>query len=210
MQNSICKILEFMKMLDKFCLTERVTKLSDGTFETDSSHTFKLMFMVMMIYPYLQHKYDYTKLLEMALVHDIAEAETGDFPRAIQRMHPEIKKIKEEQEQAAMQKYKNILPEPVNQKIFALWQEYESKETPEAILVAALDKIDANLQANQYNNGDVRYWLDLEDGEDYFRINTEKKPLVARLNEKIVSDLEEAVINLTKENTLKCQINIKL
>ena len=52
--------------------------------------------------------------------------------------------------------------------------------------------------------------MDLEDGEDYFRINTEKKPLVARLNEKIVSDLEEAVINLTKENTLKCQINIKL
>jgi len=210
MQNKINQILEFMKILDKFCLTERVTKLSDGTFETDSSHTFKLMFMIMMVFPYLKHKYDYTKLLELALVHDIAEAETGDFPRAVQRMHPETKEIKDAQERAAMEKYKNILPPPLNQKIYALWQEYEEKNTPEAILVAALDKMDANLQANQYNDGDVRYWLDLQDGEDYFRINTEKKPLVAKLNEDFISRLEDAIINLTKENTLKCRINIRL
>ena len=74
MQNKVAQIFEFMKVLDKVCLVKRATLLSDGTPETDSSHTFKLAFWMMLIYPYLKHKYDYTKLLELALVHDIAEA----------------------------------------------------------------------------------------------------------------------------------------
>ena len=143
------------------------------------------------------------------MVHDIAEAETGDFPRAVQRMHPEMKELKEQQEKIAMEKYRNVLPAPINQKIYDLWQEYEAKTTREAMLVSALDKIDANLQANQHKNGDVQYWLDLEDGEDYFRINTEKKPIVSCLDEEFISKLEDAIIALTKENTAKCRINIK-
>ena len=206
MQNKAEQILQFMKVLDKACLVERATRLSDGRFETDSSHTFKLCFLCMLVYPYLKHKYNYTRLLELALVHDIAEAETGDCPRSVQRRHPEMKAQKDLREREAMLKYKDILPEPLGGQIFDLYQEYEGKQTPESRLVTALDKIDANLQANQYHDGDVRYWLDLEDGEEYFTINTEKKPVVAVLDEEIVEEVENAVIALTKGNIAKCNI----
>lgn len=204
MQNKISQIFEFMKVLDKVCLVKRATLLSDGTPETDSSHIFKLAFMVMLVYPYLKHSYNYTKLLELALVHDIAEAETGDCPKSVQYAHPEIKLLKKQKELAAMQKYRNILPPEIGTRIFELWKEYEEKQSPEAKLVGALDKVDANLQANFYHDGDVRYWLDCEDGEQYRRINTEKKQAVAILNEEFIEELEKGTISLSKENMQRC------
>lgn len=203
MQSKVEQIFEFMKVLDKVSLVKRATLLSDGTPETDSSHTFKLIFWVMLVYPYLKHKYNYTRLLELALVHDIAEAETGDCPKSVQYAHPETKQLKKKQELMAMQKYKNILPTESGERVFALWNEYEEKQTPEAKLVAALDKIDANLQANFYHDGDVRYWLDCEDGEQYRKINTEKKQVVAILDEEFIKELEKGTIAVSEKNMRK-------
>lgn len=200
MQNKVAQIFEFMKILDKVCLVKRATLLSDGTPETDSSHIFKLAFWIMLVYPYLKHQYNYTRLLELALVHDIAEAETGDCPKSVQYAHPEMKQLKKEQELAAMQKYRDILPPEIGNRIFDLWQEYEDKQTPEAKLVTALDKVDANLQANFHKGGDVRYWLDCEDGERYRQINTEKKAVVAILDEEFVEELEKGTIAVSEEN----------
>lgn len=208
MQNKIAEILEFMKVLDKVCLVKRATLLSDGTSETDSSHSFKLAWLLMMIYPYLKHEYNYTRLLELAIVHDIAEAETGDCPKAVQRANPDAKKRKDEAELSAMQKYRDLLPTELGGRVYDLWREYEDKKTPESRLVTALDKIDANLQANQHRNGDVRYWLECEDGAQYLTINTEKKQVVAVLDEPIVESLEDAVIALSLANLQKCGIKM--
>lgn len=208
MQNKIAQIFDFMRVLDKVCLVKRATLLSDGTVETDSSHTFKLAFMVMLIYPYLKHKYDYGHLLELALAHDIAEAATGDYPKAMQRAHPEIKAKKDAEEYAAMQRYSAILPEPLHSKIWDLYREYEEKQTPEAKLITALDKVDANMQANFYNNGDIRYWTEYEDGEQYYKINTEKKPVVAILDEEIVEALEDGTIELALTNMAKFGVKL--
>ena len=103
-------------------------------------------------------------------------------------------------ELSAMQKYRDMLPPEIGSRIFELWSEYEEKQTPEARLVSALDKVDANLQANFHQNGDVRYWLDCEDGEQYRRINTEKKPAVAVLDEQFIEELENGTIALSQEN----------
>ncbi|MBR1756130.1 MAG: HD domain-containing protein [Alphaproteobacteria bacterium] len=208
MQNKVEQIFDFMRVLDKVCLVKRATLLSDGTVETDSSHSFKLAFMVMLIKPYLKHEYDYARLLEMALVHDIAEAETGDYPKAMQRAHPEIKAKKDAEERVAMERYCKLLDEPIRSKIWNLYAEYEGKQTPEAKLITALDKVDANMQANFYNNGDIRYWTEYEDGEQYYKINTEKKPVVAVLDEPIVEALEDGTINLALTNMKKFGIEI--
>ena len=208
MQNKVEKIFEFMRVLDKVCLVKRATLLSDGTVETDSSHTFKLAFMIMLIYPYLKHKYDYTRLLELALAHDIAEAETGDYPKAMQRAHPEIKAKKDADEKMAIERYAEMLGENSGNKIRELYNEYEAKKTPEAKLVSALDKVDANMQANFYHDGDVRYWTEYEDGEQYYKINTEKKAIVAELNEPIVEALENGTINMALTNMKKIGVSI--
>ena len=206
MQDKVAEILEFMRAMERVCLIKRDTLMSDGTAETDAAHIFKLAFLIMLVYPYLQKKYNYTRLLELALVHDIAEGITGDCPRSAQIAHPERKKEKERQEQEAMRLYQKMLPEPLNEQIFSLFSEYEARETPEAKLVSVLDKMEANLQANRFGDGDIRYWQDCENGEEYYRIATAKKPMVNELNEEILTELEKSIIELTLENMRRCNI----
>ncbi len=185
----IDKLINFMRALEEVCIVKRDLLLFDGTTENDAMHIFKLSFLVMLIAPYLKNNVDYTKMLELALVHDIAESKTGDYTAANQLAHPEIKKEKQKKENAAIKELKAMLPPPLNKKIYALYQEYEKKETLEAKIVSALDKLEANLQANQYQNGDVHYWQECENGEEYYKLSLRKKELVAEIDEPILTDL---------------------
>ena len=101
-----------------------------------------------------------------------------------------------------------MLPYPVNEHIFALFCEYEERKTPEAKLVSVLDKMEANLQANRFGDGDIRYWSDCENGEEYYKIATAKKQLVSELKEDVLSELEQSIISLTLENMAKCKIKV--
>lgn len=204
----IDKIINFMRVLEEVCVVKRDLLLFDGTTENDAMHIFKLSFLVMMIAPYLKNKIDYTKMLELALVHDIAESKTGDYTAANQIAHPELKAEKKKQETAAIKELKAMLPPPLNQKIYSLYQEYEKRETPEAKIVSALDKLEANLQANQYKNGDVHYWQDCENGKEYYKLSQMKKALVAEIDEPVINELENAIISLARQNIQKSNINI--
>jgi putative hydrolase of HD superfamily len=206
MQKTVGDIVDFMNVIERVCLVKRDTLLSDGTPENDAAHIFKLAFLVMLVYPYLQHKYDYSKLLELALVHDIVEGVTGDCPRSAQVANPQRKTEKEKNERAAIESYRQMLPPPLDERIYNLFMEYESKATPEALLVSALDKLEANYQANRFANGDIRYWQECENGNEYYKIATAKKQTVAKLDEPILTEMEEKVIKLTLENMQKCRI----
>lgn len=206
MKSNVEKILDFMQLMERVCLVKRDTLLSDGTAERDSSHIFKLSFFIMLVYPYLKKKYNYEKLLELALVHDIVEGITGDCPRSAQIAHPERQIEKQKRETEAIEYYRSVLPSPLNEKIYDLFLEYEKKETPEAKLVSALDKLEANYQANRYGDGDIRYWQNCENGEEYYKIATSPKAIVSEINEEILTLLEQKVIKLTLENMKKCQI----
>jgi len=205
----IDKIINFMRMLEEVCIVKRDLLLYDGSTENDAMHIFKLSFLVMLITPYLKTPVDYTKMLELALVHDIAEGKTGDVTAANQIAKPELKKEKIKKEAAAIKELKAILPSPLNKKIYTLYKEYEKKETIEAKIVSALDKLEANLQANQYKDGDVRYWKLCENGREYYKMALKKKPIITEINEPIITDLENAIIKLSKENMQKCRIKIK-
>ncbi len=205
----IDKIINFMRALEEVCVVKRDLLLFDGTTENDAMHIFKLSFLVMLITPYLKSDIDYTKMLEMALVHDIAEGKTGDYTAANQIAHPELKKEKQQRETIAIKELKSMLPPPLNQKIYNLYKEYEAKETIEAKIVSALDKLEANLQANQYQNGNVTYWKECENGEEYYKMALLKKNLVAEIDEAILKDLEKAIIKLSQLNMEKCHISIK-
>ena len=202
----IDKIINFMRALEEVCVVKRDLLLYEGSTENDAMHIFKLSFLVMMIAPYLKTTVNYQKMLELALVHDIAEGKAGDYTLANQRVNPNLKKEKKKKETAAIKELKSMLPTPLNKKISALYQEYEKKQTIEAKIVSALDKLEANLQANQYQNGNVSYWKDCENGTEYYKMILEKKQTIAELNEPIITELEKAIISLSKTNMKKCQI----
>lgn len=205
----IDKIINFMHYLEEVCVVDRDLLLFNGTTENDAMHIFKLSFLVMLITPYLKTPVDSLKMLEMALVHDIAEGKTGDYTAANQRINPELKKEKQQREAQAIKEIKSLLPPPLNKKIYSLYQEYEKKETIEAKIVSALDKLEANLQANRYKDGNVRYWKKCENGSQYYQMALEKKPLVAEINEDIITELENAIIKLSRQNMEKCHIPSK-
>lgn len=198
-----------MRVLEELCIVKRDLLMYDGSLENDAMHIFKLSFLVMMITPYLKTPVDYTKMLEMALVHDIAESKTGDYTAANQIANPNLKKEKQQKEAIAIKEIKKLLPSPLDKKIYQLYQEYEKRETIEAKIVSALDKLEANLQANQYKDGDVRYWKSCENGTEYYKMALQKKPLVAEIDEKIITDLENAILALSQNNMTKCHIKKK-
>ena len=203
----IDKIINFMRALEEVCVVKRDLLLYEGSPENDAMHIFKLSFLVMLIAPYLKSPVDYTKMLEMALVHDIAEGKVGDYTAANQIANPSIKEEKKYKEAQAIKELKKLLPSPLNKKIYDLYEEYEEKKTLEAKIVSALDKLEANLQANQYKDGDVRYWGLCENGGEYYKMALKKKPLIAELNEPIIKDLEKAIIALSRENMQKCALH---
>jgi len=206
-------IISFMKIVETLCVVKRDNKLSNGESESDSDHGFKLCFLAMMVMPYLKEKADYTKILEMALVHDIVEARSGDISMSAQQNNPDLKAQKKAAEKEAIAYYKSVLPAPLNAKIYDLFMEYEARETREAKLVYALDKLEAHLQANWHKDGDVHYWGDCPNGHLYYEIAARKTPAPEEkalrfLNEEILDDLETLIYKLAQENMAKCGITL--
>lgn len=89
---------------------------------------------------------DRRRVLEIALVHDLAEAETGDFPRRVRlEDQPVTTKEKAELELAAMNELGKTFPE-----LQEIWWEYEEGGTPESRFVRDMNLVDMCLQALIY------------------------------------------------------------
>ncbi len=115
---------------------------------------------------------DRDRVLKLALVHDLAEAITGDPPpydrvdvppandvEAVRdffsRRHvraAEDKRAKDRRERSVMTELTTLMPESVAGEIADLWNEYEEQSTPEARFGKDLDRFEAFLQARAYES----------------------------------------------------------
>jgi putative hydrolase of HD superfamily len=113
---------------------------------------------------------DRDRLIKLVLVHDLAEAITGDPPpydRAdvpprdrpealhafFSRRHvrtAEDKAAKDAREAEAMATLRDLMPDDAGDEIVALWREYEAQRTPEARFAKDLDRFEAFVQARAY------------------------------------------------------------
>lgn len=206
--NTADTLLSFMKTIEKLCFVNRDNLLTTGGFESDADHSFKLAVLIMMIHPFLKQPVNLAHMLQMALIHDLAEAATGDISLSAQSGDATLYQKKKADEEIAFRTYANTLPAPLGDMFLSLFHEYEKRQTREAQIVYALDKLEASLQANQYHDGDIRYWADCINGRWYY-VNVQiKKELIAQLGEEIISDLEQAIITLSQENMKKHHIEI--
>lgn len=98
--------------------------------------------MTFMIAEELKLDIDINHAVRIALVHDVAEAITGDYDSWKVEQGKFSKEDKKKLEREAMNKFRSILPAPLDQEIFDLWLEYEESQTPEAKYIKALDKIE--------------------------------------------------------------------
>jgi putative hydrolase of HD superfamily len=131
---------------------------------------------------------DRTRAVEMAVIHDLAEAITGDIATRVAEMDdPTLREKKRASEAAAIAR---LLPgadpnsKPVASALLELWREYESVATEVARFVRDMNMIDMCAQAyyyaveRRYDDHSSEHFPDFRGMEEFFattrpRISTE-------------------------------------
>ena len=113
--------------------------------ESVADHSWRIALMALLVGRDTASNVDATKLLQMALVHDLAESVVGDITPYCGVSDKE----KHQQELQAMQQLTSPLG-ALGQVFLSLWQEYEQGTTPEAQMCKDLDKLEMILQALEY------------------------------------------------------------
>src|SRR5206468_2698482 len=157
-RDQLTRILDVLHIAERLKHEMRHSWLANGRQESVAEHTWRVALMVIMVAPYLDQTVDIEKCLKLALLHDLAEAETGDIP-VFENQQRDRKQAKYYNEQRAILHIKSMLNDEVGQQIYELWEEYERQECYEAKFVRALDKLEVQLQ---HNEADLSTWLHLE------------------------------------------------
>lgn len=133
------KQLQFLIEVDKMKTIFRQTLLTDRSRrENDAEHSWHFALMAMLLYEYADpEKVNLTRVMKMALVHDLIEIYAGDTFAYDEKGN----ESKEKREHAAAQKLFTMLPKDQGQEIWSLWQEFEQMETADAQYAAALDRL---------------------------------------------------------------------
>ena len=93
---------------------------------------------------------DVERALELAVVHDVAEAETGDVAT---RVDPEAQEVTDAEKHAREREAMEGFAATLDDDLLERWEAYEALDTPEARFVKDMDLLDACLQALVYERG---------------------------------------------------------
>jgi putative hydrolase of HD superfamily len=140
------KIFNFLHKIDNLKSTYRYNKTSAGEKESSADHSWRLALTTFIIADELKLDIDVNRAIKIALVHDLAEALTGDIDAILIAEGKFSKEEKEKQEIEAIMHLQRTLPEVIGKEISALWHEYNNCKTKEAKFVKALDKIETLTQ----------------------------------------------------------------
>ena len=152
--DSLVELLLELQILDRVPRSGYVLRGVDDP-ESVSEHSWHVVFLVWVLGARIPGL-DVHRAMEIALIHDLAELRVGDLPRTAARYFPEG--AKDRAESAAMEEVLAPLPESARQ----LYAEYQARETPEARLVKACDKLQLMLKVSVYESwgatGLAEFW----------------------------------------------------
>ncbi len=97
-----------------------------------------------------ERELDPNRAVRLAIVHDLAEAETGDIPTRADSTADTPDPIETD---AAEQQAIAELTGPLPARLRHDWDEYESRQSPESIFAKEMDLIELCLQALAYESG---------------------------------------------------------
>ncbi|MDE6357851.1 MAG: HD domain-containing protein [Eubacteriales bacterium] len=132
------KQMEFLIEIDKLKNIFRRSFISDKSRrENDAEHSWHMAMYAIILEEYAPKGIDILKVIKMALVHDLIEIYAGDTFL----FDEEMIKSKQKREKEAAEKIYSMLPDEQCMEIKALWEEFEEKQSNEAIFCATLDGI---------------------------------------------------------------------
>lgn len=91
---------------------------------------------------------DHQEVVSMALIHDLAEARTGDVATRAEQGQQEVTAA--EKEAAERKAITDLLTPFEDSELLSLWEEYEARDSRTAQFVKDMDLIDNCLQALKY------------------------------------------------------------
>jgi len=159
METKITSILKILTLAEKLKFELRHSYTSNGRQESVAEHTWRMSLMAVLIEPLLTQKVDTARLLKMIIIHDLVEAEAKDISALDVLRDPTIKIKKAEKEKQAIENLREALKETNGEEIYNLFYEFENKQTYEALVANALDKLEVQLQ---HNHADFSTWEKIE------------------------------------------------
>lgn len=114
--------------------------------ESVAEHSFGVAILALLLCDQLYHDLDPLKVIRMALLHDFGEIYAGDFT-------PNDDVTPEEKQRLERESVSRVLGSlPQGDLYLALWDDFETGNSPEAQLVRQLDRLEMGLQALVYEN----------------------------------------------------------
>ncbi|PJF44380.1 MAG: oxetanocin [Phototrophicales bacterium] len=145
-------LLQFMEQVGRMKVMPRTGWLLRGVKhpETVAEHSYRMTLLAMVLSDMLNEQglvINVERVMRMALLHDIAESQTGDIPQPAMRHFPD--EVKENVERGIMTELTQDFGHLGNLYV-DLWEEYERSETLEAQIVKTADKLELLIQAFEY------------------------------------------------------------
>lgn len=141
--------IAFLREADKLKSVLRASHLIDNSrFENSAEHSWHIMLYAMVLADQAGPGVDTGRVLKMLLIHDIVEIDAGDAPIHGEVDHDEMAA----REIAAADRLFGLLPEDQAREFRALWDEFESATTPDAIFAKSIDRVQTPV-ANLANGG---------------------------------------------------------
>lgn len=183
-------VLAFIRKAENLKNTLRSAYTSQGKQESSAEHSWRLSLFALVSTGFF-HGIDGERLLQLAIIHDLAEAVCGDTPAPEQAAVPH-KAVKERQ---AIREICADLPQDLQTTLLALWNEYEEAKTPESRIIKGLDKLETIMQHNQGQNPEFfDYGFNLAYGQEY----TGNHPFLAQLRAVLDAETQHKAKTATK------------
>lgn len=143
------RCIEFALELDKLKQVVRRTPLLDGSrTETVAEHSWQVALMAVVLGRQAGPEVRIDRVVRMLLIHDLVEIDAGDtflYDDAAEAS-------KHDRELRAAERIFGLLPPDLRQELYALWQEFEQRQTPDARFAAGLDRLQPLLH-NYFTGG---------------------------------------------------------
>jgi putative hydrolase of HD superfamily len=130
-------VIDFVLELDKL---KRVTRKTRPTgldrYENTAEHSWQIALLAASLVPYAETGIDSDRVIQMLLVHDVGEIDTGDTIFYADEGLSDRKAA----ERVAVTRIFGHLPEPQRSQLLSLWEEFDEGTTAEAKFAHAADR----------------------------------------------------------------------